>query len=67
MTFHTLFIVSLDRSISVYTLSYLLTYYKDLEFNDQLVNNIIKKGFLEGDMAAKRRINEQLKIGYFKD
>ena len=66
LTFHTLFIVSLDRSISVYALSYLMTYYKNSEFNDQIINDIIKDGFLEGDIAAKRRINEQIKIGYFE-
>ena len=66
IAFHLIYPVSLDRSISVYTLSYVKTYFDRKEFNDNDINKIIKNGFLKGKSASKRRINEQIKVGNFK-
>ena len=66
LSFHTLYIVSLDRSISVYSLSYLRTYYNDKFFKANLLDEIIKKGYFDGKYASERRVKEQLAIDYFE-
>ena len=66
LSFHLIYPVSIDRSISVYTLSYLRTYFDNEEFDDEDVNKIIKNGFLRGNQASARRVGEQIKVGNFK-
>lgn len=66
VSFHLIYPVTFDRSISVYTLSYLRTYYPEKEFNEDKVNQLIQNGFLRGKLASKRRIKEQIKVGNFK-
>ena len=64
-TFHSLYIVSLDRSLSVYVLSYLDKFYANKSFSDIDISQILSKGYFGSDQAVQRRIKEQISMKYF--
>ena len=64
--FHSLILVSYERSITVYTISYL-----DRHFDNQLFNkidfyNVIFEGYMKNTNVIQKRIDEQIRIGYIK-
>lgn len=64
-TFHSLYIVSLDRSLSVYVLSYLDKFYANKSFSDIDISQILSEGYFSSDQAVQRRIKEQIAMKYF--
>ena len=67
LLFHSLILVSLERSITVYTLSYLDLHYQDTKFTENDFKQIIDSNYMKDTNIASKRINEQIKIGYIKD
>ena len=54
--------VSLDRSISVYLISY-MAQHADERFSQQDIETVFLKGYVEGTKAMQRRIEEQMITG----
>lgn len=67
MLFHSLILVSLERSITVYTLAYIDTYYSEKIFDKSDFKKIIKSDYMEKTNISSKRINEQINIGYIKE
>ena len=67
MLFHSLILVSLERSITVYTLAYIDTYYSEKIFDRSDFKKIIKSDYMENTNISSKRINEQINIGYIKE
>tara|TARA_A100000164_G_scaffold174735_1_gene155138 strand:- start:77 stop:640 length:564 start_codon:yes stop_codon:yes gene_type:complete len=64
LLFHSLILVSLERSITVYTLSYLDLHYGDIKFTENDFKKIINEKYMSNTNIASKRIKEQIKIGY---
>ena len=64
--FHSLYLVSLDRSLSVYFLSYLSSYSSNSSFTKNDVNKILLKGYFSSADPVDRRLAEQIKLGYIE-
>ena len=60
-------LVSLERSITVYTLSYLDLHYGEIKFTENDFKQIIDSNYMKDTNIASKRIKEQIKIGYIKD
>tara|TARA_B100001248_G_scaffold250795_1_gene225261 strand:- start:342 stop:905 length:564 start_codon:yes stop_codon:yes gene_type:complete len=67
LLFHSLILVSLERSITVYTLSYLDLHYGEMKFTENDFKQIIDSNYMKDTNIASKRIKEQIKIGYIKD
>ena len=67
LLFHSLILVSLERSITVYTLSYLDLHYRDIKFTENDFKKIIDSNYMKGTNIASKRIKEQIKIGYIEE
>ena len=67
MLFHSLILVSLERSITVYTLSFLDLYYSNRSFTKNDFKKIIQSNYMENTNVASKRISEQINIGYVKE
>lgn len=61
-SFLSLVTVSLDRSISVYLISY-MAQHADERFSQQDIETVFLKGYVEGTKAMQRRIEEQMITG----
>ncbi len=66
LLFHTLILVSYERSISVYTLAYLDSHFSDRIFTSTDISRIINDGYMKKTNVTEKRIFEQINIGYFK-
>tara|TARA_B100001989_G_C24490261_1_gene439162 strand:+ start:579 stop:1160 length:582 start_codon:yes stop_codon:yes gene_type:complete len=66
LIFHILFLVSYERSISVYALAYLESHFADKIFTSADFSRIINDGYMKKTNATKKRIFEQINIGYFE-
>ena len=66
LLFHSLILVSLERSITVYTLSYLDLHYSNLYFTENDFKQIINSNYMKDTNIASKRIKEQIKIGYIQ-
>ena len=64
--FHSLILVSYERSITVYTISYLDKYFDKKSFNKEDFYNVIFQGYMKNTNVIQKRIDEQLRIGYIK-
>ena len=64
--FHSLYLASLDRSLSVYFLSYLSSYSSNSSFTKNDVNKILLKGYFSSADPVDRRLAEQIKLGYIE-
>ena len=67
LLFHSLILVSLERSITVYTLSYLDLHYRDIKFTENDFKKIINDNYMNNTNIASKRIKEQIKIGYIEE
>ena len=66
LLFHSLILVSLERSITVYTLSYLDLHYSEIKFTENDFKQIIDSNYMKDTNIASKRIKEQIKIGYIE-
>ena len=66
LLFHTLILVSYERSITVYALAYLESHFSDKTFNKSDFSRIINEGYMKKTNVSSKRIYEQINIGYFK-
>ena len=66
LLFHTLILVSYERSITVYALAYLESHFSDKAFNKSDFSRIINEGYMKKTNVSSKRIYEQINIGYFK-
>lgn len=66
LLFHSLILVSLERSITVFTLSYLDLYYSDTYFTKNDFKRIINQNYMKNTDVVNKRIKEQINIGYIK-
>ena len=66
LIFHTLILVSYERSISVYSLAYLDAHFADKTFTSADFSKIIKEGYMKKTNVTSKRIFEQINIGYFE-
>ena len=66
LLFHSLILVSLERSISVYSLSYLDLYYSKTHFTKNDLKKIIEQKYMSNTNVVNKRIIEQINIGYFE-
>ena len=67
LLFHSLILVSLERSITVYTLSYLDLHYGEIKFTENDFKQIIDSNYMKDTNIASKSIKAQIKIGYIKD
>lgn len=66
LLFHTLILVSYERSISVYTLAYLESHFADKTFTSSDFSKVINEGYMKKTNVTSKRIFEQMNIGYIK-
>ena len=66
LLFHTLILVSYERSISVYTLAYLESHFADKTFTSSDFSKVINDGYMKKTNVTSKRIFEQMNIGYIK-
>ena len=66
LLFHTLILVSYERSISVYTLAYLDAHFENQTFTSDDFSKIINEGYMKKTNVTSKRIFEQINIGYFE-
>ena len=66
LLFHSLILVSLERSITVYSLSYLDLYYSKTHFTKNDLKNIIEQKYMSNTNVINKRLKEQINIGYIK-
>ena len=66
LLFHSLILVSLERSITVYSLSYLDLYYSKNQFTKNDLNEIISQNYMSNTNVVNKRIKEQINIGYIE-
>ena len=59
-------LVSLERSITVYTLSYLDLHYGEIKFTENDFKQIIDSNYMKDTNIASKG-KEQIKIGYIED